>query len=86
MHLSAKKEDTHGKVYIGETNRFLKFRLADHRGYVVSKDTTQATGRHFNLPGHNLADMSITVVEQVRKNDIIYRKEREEKHIRRFDT
>ena len=80
------KKDTCGKVYIGETKRLLKFRLADHRGYVVNKDTTTATGQHFNLPGHNLADLSITVVEQVRKNDLIYRKEREELHIRRFDT
>ena len=80
------KKDKCGKVYIGETKRLLKFRLADHRGYVVNKDTTTATGQHFNLPGHNLADLSITVVEQVRKNDLIYRKEREELHIRRFDT
>ena len=80
------KKETCGKVNIGETKRLLKFWLADHRGYVVNKDTTQATGRHFNLPGHNLADLSITVVEQVRKNCIIYTKEREEMHIRRFDT
>ena len=80
------KKESCGNVYIGETKRLLKFRLADHRGYVVNQDTTYATGLHFNLPGHTLADLSITVVEQVRKNDIIYRKEREELHIRRFDT
>ena len=52
----------------------LKFRLSDHRGYINNKDRTQATGLHFNLPGHSLADLSITVIEQVKKNDIIYRK------------
>ena len=60
--------------------------LADHCGNVVNKDTTTANRQHFNLPGHSLSDLIITVIEQVRKNDIIYRKEREEFHIRRFDT
>ena len=64
----------------------LKFRLSDHRGYIYNKDRTKATCLHFNLPGHSLADLSITVIEQVKKNDLIYRKEREELHIRRFDT
>ena len=31
-------------IYLGETKRLLKFCLADHRGYVVNKDTTTATG------------------------------------------
>jgi hypothetical protein len=30
-------------VCIGETKRLLKFRLADHRGYVTNRDTTTAT-------------------------------------------
>ena len=80
------KKDRCGKVYKGETKRMLKFRLSDHRGYINNKDRTQATGLHFNLPRHSLADLSITVIEQVKKNDLIYRKEREELHIRRFNT
>ena len=64
----------------------MKFRLSDHHGYVLNKDTSTATGLHYNLPGHSLADMSCTVIEQVKKNDLIYRKEREEYHIRRFNT
>ena len=80
------KKENNKQVYLGETKRMLKFRLPDHRGYVVTKDTTTATGQHFNLPGHSLADLSFTVIEQVRKNDIVYRREREESHIRRFDT
>ena len=47
---------------------------------------TQATGLHFNLPRHSLADLSITAIEQVKKNDTIYRNKREELHIRRFNT
>ena len=80
------KKDNCKQVYVGETKRMLKFRLADHCGYVLNKDTTTATGKHFNLPGHCLSDLSISIIEQVRKNDTIYRKEREEFHIRRFDT
>ena len=80
------KNDNCKQVYIGKTKRILKFRLADHRGYVVNQATSQASGLHFNLPGHSLADLSITAIEQVKKNDIIYRKEREELYIRRFDT
>ena len=72
--------------YFGETKRMLKFCLADHCGYVVNKDTTTATGKHFNLPGHCLSDLSISIIERVRQNYTIYRKEREEFHIRRFDT
>ena len=63
----------------------LKFRLDDHRGYVNNHVDT-ATGSHFNQPGHSLADMSVTILEQVRKNNDAYRKEREEYFIRKFNT
>ena len=43
------------------------------------KDST-ATGKPFNSPGHSLADLNIAVIERVKKNDLIYRKEREEHH------
>ena len=57
-------------------------------GFVINmtEDTTTATGLYFNLSGHSLADLSITPLEQVRKNDTVFRKEREEFHIRRFNT
>ena len=54
------------QVYIGETKRILKFCLADHRGYVLNNNKATATGLHFNLPGHSLEDLSITVIEQVK--------------------
>ena len=74
------------EVYIGETKRLLKSCLAEHRGYVTSEDTSTATGRQYNSPGHTLADLSITLLEQVRKNDTLYRTQREEFHVRRFNT
>ena len=80
------KKDNCGLRYIGETKRILKFRLADHRGYVNNQDLSTATGEHFNSPGHSLADMSITILERVRQKDDLYRKEREKYFIRRFNT
>ena len=71
--------------YIGETKRIMKFRLADHRGYVNNRDDT-ATGEHFNSPGHSLSDLNITILEQVKKKDDLYRKEREKYFIRKFNT
>ena len=80
------KKEKCQQIYIGETKRMLKFRLADHRGYVTNRVTSQATGEHFNLPGHSLADLSITILEQTNRKSSEYRKERESYFIRKFDT
>ena len=66
-------------VYIGETKRMIKFRLANNCGYVCN----QATGEQ---PGHNLADLTVTVLEQSKRNDLQYQKQREKYHINRFNT
>ena len=86
LYLIEHKKDNCEMRYVGETKRILKFRLADHRGYVQNQDTTKATGEHFNSPGHSLADLSITILEKVKKNDDLYRKEREKYFIRKFNT
>ena len=83
--LKCKKESC-GKTYIGETKRYLKSRLDDHRGYIVNTLTNNATGEHFTQPGHSLADLQVTVLEKVKKNNTLYRKEREEYFIRKFNT
>ena len=71
--------------YVGETERILKFRLAEHRGYVNNNDDT-ATGEHFNMPGHSLSDLTVTILERVKSTDDLYRKEREKYFIRKFNT
>ena len=83
--IECKKENCNMK-YIGETKRILKFRLAEHRGYINNKDETKATGKHFNLPGHRLSDLSVTILEKVKTRDDLYRKEREHYFIRKFNT
>ena len=74
------------QVYIGESERMLFARIADHRGYVSRGDTNKATGAHFSLPGHSLADLRVTIIENTRGKSTIYRKEREHYYIRYFDT
>ena len=72
--------------YIRETGRIFKFCLDEHRGYINSKDESQPIGLHFNLPGHTLANMKATIIEQVKIHDELYRKEREHFYIQKFDT
>ena len=86
IYLIECKKDNCNSKYVGETKRIMKFRFAEHRGYVNNKDESQATGEHFNLPGHSLSDMTITILEKVRSNDDLYRKEREKYFIRKFNT
>ena len=71
--------------YVGETIRMLKCRLGDNRGFINNQDETQATGNHFNSPGHSLADLSITCSRESEKNDDLCRKEREKYFIRKFN-
>ena len=61
--------------YIGETKQILKFRLADHRGYMNNGDDT-ATGEHFNSPGHSISDLNITILQKVKKKDDLYRNQK----------
>ena len=72
--------------YIGESKRALKYRLADHRGYVNREYLDTATGAHFNKPGHDLSHLMVTILEQVKSKDDIYRKEREKYLINKFNT
>ena len=71
--------------YIGETQRSLQDRIAEHRGYIMNQHRTKATGEHFNLPGHQLSDMRVTVLEKIR-NNTLYRKQREQMWIQNFNT
>ena len=80
------KKDQCGQRYIGESKRTLKERFQEHKGYINKIFPTQATGVHFNLPGHNLSDATFTILEKVKKEDELYRKERESFHIRKFNT
>ena len=60
----------------------LKFRIANHRGYVLKKRTVNSTGEHINLPGHSLADLRVTIIEETKGRSSKYRKEQENYFIR----
>jgi hypothetical protein len=49
----------------------MKFCLTEHRGYISNDDDT-ATGKHFNSAGHTISDLSITILEEVKRNGEIY--------------
>ena len=79
-------KDQCNQRYIGEGKRKLKHRLAEHIGYIKSNIDSQPTGWHFNLPGHSLHNLTVTVIEKEKKLDTLYRKERESYLIKKFDT
>ena len=74
------------QIYIGETDRDLKIRIGEHRGYINNFITSKATGYHFNLPGHSLVNMTVTVLEKVKRADTQYRKQREKYFINKFNS
>ena len=64
--------------YIGETERKLSKRFAEHQGYVKGRDLTKATGNHFNKRGHDITDMKAFPIEKVLpEGDHLLRKRRE---------
>ena len=80
------QKDNCKKRYVGESKRSLKHRLAEHRGYVINKHMDKTTGAHFSTAGHSLSDLKIMVIEQVKKKDTEYRKQREKYFIQKFNT
>ena len=72
--------------YIGETERSLKERFSEHRGYVTNNTISKATGKHFNEKSHRISDMTITVLEKVFNLNPQFRKQREKMWINKFNT
>ena len=65
-----------------ESKRLVRSRVADHYGYVQNQKLDTAKSTHFNLPGHSLADMLFTGLEQRKRKNTQYRKQRESYHIK----
>ena len=72
-------------IILAKANNF-NILFLDHRGYVNNKKIEKTTSGHFNNPGHSLSDMTVTALEQVKKNDLFYRREREKYFINKFNT
>ena len=63
------KENCQQNWYVGETERKTKDRISEHRGFIFRKEKWFTTGEHFNQPGHSLANMKFTTLEEVKKKD-----------------
>ena len=74
------------KCSFGESERTLKERFSEHKGYVVNNKLTKATGEHFNQKGHKVSDMSVTILEKIFSSDPAVRKEREKYFIAKMNT
>ena len=72
--------------YIGTSKHSAQARISQHVGYIRNKNLSQPTGKHFNLRGHSLSDMSFVILEKVMSDDVLLREERESHFIRVFNT
>ena len=59
-------------------------RFGQHINYV--NRFTEATGKHFNLPGHSHKDLRVQVIEKVCPNTESIRLQREDLWIRRLNA
>ena len=66
----------HNTQYVGETGCTVRKRFYGHT-YTVRKGLDTLVSKHFRSPGHSLADMRCTVIEQVKATDATVRKQRE---------
>ena len=64
------------QLYIGQTQRQLKTRLAEHKTSIRTK-SNKIVGQHVNGPGHSLENVNITAIERVfnRSQEIILKRE-----------
>ena len=73
--------------YIGQPTRSLDERVKEHIGYIRNLQTNQPiTGEHFNLPGHELYCLKVSVLEKVWDLGRRLFEVRESKYIRDFMT
>ena len=77
INMTKSKKENCKSIYIEESARTLKDRLAEYKTYIESFHLNQPTGEHLNQIGHSHSYMTITILEKVRNNQELYRKERE---------
>ena len=49
--------------YTGQSGRMFKHRIAEHKGYIVNKNTSQPAGEHLNQPGHSRSDLTVSTMD-----------------------
>ena len=78
--------------YVGETGQTLQRRIYGHRSNIKKPVDPKSTStrstkpeerretlvaRHFQIPGHTIDDLKVTAIEQIKREDPKWRKERE---------
>lgn len=53
-----------GKLYIGETKRMLAERFREHLRDIKKKSVTSPVAQHFNLSGHSIDDIQVSVLRE----------------------
>jgi peptide-methionine (R)-S-oxide reductase len=72
--------------YVGQTGREFKKRMQEHLGYINNFKFTEPTGKHFNLPNHDISMFKCSIIEKCTMNSKVYRENREENFIKLFQT
>ena len=60
--------------------------MKEHLGYIRNKKTSEPTGQHFNLPGHDISMLRASVFKVCKSQSRVYREHREEHFIQAFQT
>ena len=71
--------------YIGKTKDRVKDRFAAHRSD-VNTQKNKSLPNHFNLPGHKVSDMKVTVIEKVYNKNPLFLREREKYYMIKYNT
>ena len=64
----------------------LQSKFSEHLGYVRNQQISKATGEHFNMKGHQISDMEISIIEKLHNTSYLFRKQREKMFIQKFNT
>ena len=56
----------------------MKERFLEHKNYVTTNNHSKSTGAHFNLKGHTVSDMEITIIEKIFSQDHRFKKAKRE--------
>ena len=69
-----------------QSGRPKKRELPGMKTFVNTNNHSKSTGVHFNLKGHSVRDMEITIIKKVFNKDPRFRKQREKLFIQKFNT
>ena len=76
-----------GQQHVGETDQALHCRMNNHWADITHHRTQEKpVAAHFNSGVHTIEDMTVMVIERLRKDDAILRKIKEARWIAMLDT